>query len=463
MKLAIIAVSEPTKYPQIFRRFLHLNSLVLPVLASLTPADVSVRLIDESIYIKKPNYEKLRVDLAALSVRTSCANRAYAISDLLRSRGIRTVLGGIHPTILPEESKRHADAVVIGEAEGTWPLVIQDFRRNALKPFYARTAAPDLKNLPLPRRDLLRSPDRAFFCIPTIQTGRGCPHQCTFCSVTKLHGGSYRKRPVKEIVHELRAMGISKLDLRRPLAFWQDKLLFFLDDNLFADRNYARDLLVRLKPFKKMWYTQAAVSLAKDPTLLRLARESGCRIVSLGFDSVVQSSLDQANKAFNQTQFYAEAVKRIHRAGLMVAASMMFGFDEDDSGVFEKTLKFTLESGVDFASFHILTPYPGTPFFDQIMKEGRLLVPPGDWRKFDTQHVVFQPKRMTLEELQEGYHWVWREFTSWRSIRVRARQTANAGFFWPVNLFLKGLFSSSLIKLGAPARRPSFSQFAVSR
>jgi len=461
MNLAIIAVSEPTKYPQIFRRFLHLNSLVLPVLASLTPSDVSVRLIDESIYIKKPNYEKLHADLAALSVRTSCANRAYAISDLLRARGIKTVLGGIHPTVLPEESKRHADAVVIGEAEGIWPQVIQDFRQGVLKPFYARTSAPDMKGLPLPRRDLLRSRDRALFCIPTLQTGRGCPHQCTFCSVTKINGGSYRKRPVADIARELRSMGKSNLDFRRPLAHWQDKLLFFLDDNLFADRNYAKDLLERLKPFKKMWYTQAAVSLANDPALLRLARESGCRIVSLGFDSLVQNSLDQANKAFNRTRFFAEAVDRIHQAGLMVAASMMFGFDEDDTGVFEKTLRFTLESGVDLASFHILTPYPGTPFFDQIRREERFLVPLGDWRKFDTQHVVFRPKRMTPEELQEGFHWVWREFTSWRSIRWRAKRTANAGFFWPVNIFLRGIFSTPLVKFGKPARPPSCSQSAV--
>ena len=463
MKLTIIAVSEPTKYPQILRRLVHLNNLILPVLASLTPPDVSIRLIDESVYAMKPSYEKLQTDLAALSVRTSCANRAYAISDLLRSRGIKTVLGGIHPSVLPEESKRHADAVVIGEAEDIWPRVVQDFRQGTLKPFYARTEASDLKDLPLPRRDLLRNPDRALFSVPTIQTGRGCPHHCTFCSVTKAYGGSYRKRPVEAIVRELQAMEKSKRDGWRPFAYWQDKFLFFLDDNLFANRSYAKDLLERLKPFKKKWYTQAAVSLAQDRVLLKLARESGCRIVSLGFDSVVQDSLDQSNKGFNRIHFYEEAVNRIHEAGLMVAASMIFGFDEDDSSVFEKTLRFTMESGVDFASFHILTPYPGTPFFDQIMREGRLLVPYGDWRKFDTQHVVFKPKRMTPEELQDGFNGIWREFTSWRSIRLRAKETANSGFFWPVNVFLKGLFSSPLIKFGTTAPQPSFSQIADDR
>ena len=172
MKLTLIAVSEPNIYPQAFRRLVHTTNLVLPVLASLTPPDVTIKLIDEAVYVEKPDYRKLKTDLAALSVRTSCANRAYEISDLLRSRGIKTVLGGIHPTVLPEESKNHADAIVIGEAEPVWSEVIRDFRQNRLKSYYKGPMPPDLKKLPTPRRDLLQFPNQALINFPTIQTCR---------------------------------------------------------------------------------------------------------------------------------------------------------------------------------------------------------------------------------------------------------------------------------------------------
>lgn len=447
MELTIISVSETTKYPQIFRRFAQLNNLILPLLAGLTPSGIKVKLIDESVYIKKPDYRKLKTDLAALSVRTSCANRAYAISDLLRSRGIKTVLGGIHPTALPTESKRHADAVVLGEAETVWHQVIKDFLRDSLKPFYKGKAISDLSLVPMPRRDILKFPNRALLSFPTIQVGRGCPHNCSFCSVTKVYGGSYRKRPVEDIGRELSLMKRSRPSFLRPIVYFQDRLLFFLDDNLLENRRYAKDLLVQLRSFKKRWYTQASVNVAKDVELLELAKNSGCCILSLGFDSLVQDSLNQANKRFNRTDFYFEAVERIHSRGMMVAGSFILGFDGDDPSVFEKTLRFSIESGIEFASFHILTPYPGTQFFDQIVEEDRLLVRYGDWQKFDTQHVVFQPKKMKPEELQQGFNWLWREFLSLKSIRKRGKSNRNRWFFWPINLFLYGLIKSSFIKL----------------
>jgi radical SAM superfamily enzyme YgiQ (UPF0313 family) len=450
MKITIISVSEPTHYPQIFRRFAQLGNLTLPVLASLTPPNVTVELIDESVYIKKPDYQKLQTDLAAFSVRTSCANRAYAISDMLRSRGIKTVLGGIHPTALPDESKKHADAVVIGEAETVWHQLIHDFLDDSLEPFYQGDNGLELKNLPIPKRNLIRFPNRAFLSFPTIQAGRGCPHNCSFCSVKKVHGGTYRKRPVEDIVGELNFMRDSKPFYIRPFVHWQDRLLFILDDNLLEDRRYAKKLLKQMQPFKKRWYAQASVNITRDIELLELAREAGCCLLSFGFDSISQKSLDHVNKAFNKTEHYQEAIERVHRFGIMVAASFILGFDDDDTSVFEKTLRFAIESAVDFASFHILTPYPGTQFFDQIIQENRLLVPYGDWSKFDTQHVVFLPKRMNAEELQEGFEWLWREFMTLKSVRIRGRQTANLWFFWPINLFLCGLFMASVMK---PKRR----------
>ena len=425
----------------------HTTNLVLPVLASLTPPDVTIKLIDEAVYVEKPDYRKLKTDLAALSVRTSCANRAYEISDLLRSRGIKTVLGGIHPTVLPEESKNHADAIVIGEAEPVWPEVIRDFRQNRLKPYYKGQMPPDLKKLPTPRRDLLQFPNQALINFPTIQTSRGCPHNCSYCSVTKVYGRKYRKRPIESIVEELKMLKDSRRIFPGLLSACQDWLFFFLDDNLFADKRYAKELFRKLHPLKKKWYSQAPISVAKDMELLRLAKRAGCLIFAIGFESIVSNSLTKVNKTFNNPDFYYDAVEKIHRAGIMVGASFVLGFDEDDTGVFERTLRFAVESGVDLVSFHILTPYPGTPFFDQIVKENRLLAPLGDWRKFDTQHVVFQPKNMEPEELQQGFNWLWRKFSSLPSIRRRGKKTSNALYFWPLNLFQNILFTTSLVKL----------------
>ncbi len=452
MKLTLISVSEPNIYPQAFRRFVHTANLVLPVLASLTPPGVNIKMIDEAVYVKRPDYQKLETDLAALSVRTSCANRAYQISDQLRSRGIKTVLGGIHPTVLPEEGKKHADAVVIGEAEPVWSEVIKDFRHNRLKSFYKGKVPPDLSNLSIPKRDLLQFPNRALISFSTIQTSRGCPHNCAYCSVTGVYGGKYRKRPVAEIIKELHMLKNSKLLFPKLFSSCQDWLFFFLDDNLFAHRRYAKELLRKLQPLKKKWYSQAPISVAKDMELLKLAKLAGCLIFAIGFESVVRDSVRQANKTFNNPDFYCEAVERIHRAGIMVGASFVLGFDEDDATVFERTLRFAIQSGVDFASFHILTPYPGTPFFNQIVEENRLLVPLGNWHKFDTQHVVFRPKNMDPEELQKGFNWLWRKFSSLKSIRLRAKLTPNALFFWPFNLFQNALFTSSLVKLKSIAQ-----------
>lgn len=224
-------------------------------------------------------------------------------------------------------------------------------------------------------------------------------------------------------------------------------VFIFLDDNLFANSQYAKELLIRLRPFKKKWYSQAPISVAKDKELLTLAKQSGCLLLSIGFESVVQDSISSVNKTLNKTDFYYDAVKTIHDAGISVAGSFVLGFDGDDASVFEKTLCFAIDSGVDLASFHILTPYPGTPFFNQIIEEDRLLKPYGNWQQFDTQHVVFKPKKMQPEELQEGFNWIWREFTSLRSIRQRGRLTPNALFFWPVNMFHNALISSSLVKI----------------
>lgn len=270
--------------------------------------------------------------------------------------------------------------------------------------------------------------------------------------MTRVYGGKYRKRLVAEIIKELRMLKNSRHLFPMLLSSCQNRLFFFLDDNLFANTRYAKELLRKLRPLKKKWYTQAPISVAKDMELLKLAKRAGCLIFAIGFESVVRDSLIQVNKTFNNPDFYYEAIEKIHSEGIMVGASFVLGFDEDDADVFERTLRFTVESGVDLASFHILTPFPGTPFFDQIVKENRLLAPLGDWQKFDTQHVVFKPQKMDPEELQKGFNWLWRKFSSLKSIRQRGKLTPNALFFWPLNLFQNFLFTSSLVRLRSIAQ-----------
>jgi len=360
----------------------------------LTPKDVEITLVDE--HIDEIDFEE-KVDLVGITSLTVTAPRAYEIADEFRKRGIKVVLGGIHASALPQEAIRHADAVVMGEAENLWPQVIEDFTKEGLKKFYQSSQKPNLENLPLPRRDLLQG--KRYVTKNFIQTTRGCPFDCDFCSVSMFFDKRHRFRPVEDVIKEIAGL--------------KGKFIVFADDNIVAQTTYAKDLFKALVPVKKKWASQAALTMAQDEELLRLAAESGCEWVYIGFESLSDIGLKKFKKYIN----LKEAIKRIKSYGIRVEGSFVFGFDSDDEKVFEKTLKFAQESRLDAATFHLLTPLPGTKLYEKLEKEKRIVE--RDWSKYNFSTVVFEPRQMTKRELQEGVRWAMREFYSLFSITKR--------------------------------------------
>ena len=357
--------------------------LALPMVAALTPEDVKVIIVDEKV---EPIDFEENVDLVGISVMTPFAPRAYEIADIYRKRGIKTVLGGIHPTALPEEAIEHADAVVIGEAENVWGNLIEDFKKNRLKRFYHSDQLISMKGLPLPRINLLNKD--AYSTINCVQTTRGCPHNCEFCSVTAFFGRRYRQRPIKEVITEIKRL--------------KANYVFFVDDNIIGDIGYAKELFQALKLLNIEWNNQCTLTIAKDDELLKLAQESGCDMMYIGFESLSQENLESIGKSFNRVEEYEEAVKRIQDHGIEIMASFIFGLDHDDETVFEKTINFIKKNKIKKPVFSILTPYPGTKLYQRLEQENRII--DRDWSKYDFGHVVIKPKLMSPETLQRGYN-----------------------------------------------------------
>lgn len=371
--------------------------LTMPYLAALTPADVDVSISDEMV--EPINFQK-EADLVGITFVTPFAHRAYELASVYRGKGRTVVMGGPHASLLPEEAKEHSDAVVIGEAEDTWPLLIEDFRKNRLKPFY-KSNAPELQSLPFARRDLLKR--EKYIVSDVIQASRGCPFSCDFCSLAYIYGKGHRLRPVDEVIREIETFQGD------PFIFW--------DDNLVGTPQHAKELFRRLIPYRKKWLGQCSITITRDRELLELAAKSGCIGLFIGVESVSQESLKTVNKGFNRVDGLKRDIHKLHDSGIAVLAGMIFGFDTDDKSVFERTLEVAVKAAIDGISFSILTPYPRTPFFKKLEAEQRILH--YDWSKYNSEYVVFIPKRMSPEELQEGHDWANKEFYSIPSIVKR--------------------------------------------
>jgi radical SAM superfamily enzyme YgiQ (UPF0313 family) len=373
--------------------------LTLPHLAALTPDDIEVKLIDEAV---DPIDFDEAVDLVGITVNTYLAPRSYQISREFRKRAVPVVLGGVHPSLYPEEAMAHADAIVIGEAEDTWELLLRDFQKGQMKPIYRTTRRHSLVGLPIPRRDLLKR--NAYLTTNTIQTTRGCPFKCDFCSVTDFFGKTYRCRPIPEVLRE-----IETLNLNRPLVF--------VDDNIIGRPQYARELFEAITPYKVRWGSQCSINLANHPDLMKAAKKSGCVAMFIGIESISQQNLDEVHKNVNHVDKYSEVIKRIHDHGIAINAGMILGMDHDDESVFERTLEFLEKAKIEYATFHILTPVPGTPLYRRMEAEGRII--DRDWSKYNGGYSVFRPKLMSPEALEEGYYWTYRQFYAMRSIYKR--------------------------------------------
>jgi len=402
--------------------------LALPTIAALTPEDIEVDITDENI--EQIDFDK-DIDLVGLTCSTWLAPRAYEIADEFRRRGVTVVLGGIHPSMLPYEAIEHADTVVIGEAENVWGNLVQDFRENRLRPFYKSYELPELKNLPIPRWDLLKN--RKYF-YHTIQTTRGCPYDCEFCTVKAMSGGKYRYKPVKDTMKEVKTL----LDIEK-------KLFFFVDDNFIGNKKHVKALLRELIPFKIVYFAEVSINLARDEELLSLLAESGCRKVIIGFESLVSDNLKQMGKDKSyKVEEYAEDIMKIQSFGIEIQGSFIFGYDFDDETVFEKTVGFINESNISAATMSVLTPFPGTRLFQRFDREGQLLY--NDWRKYDGRHVCFEPKLMSPEALQNGYNWTIQQVNSYESIFKRLRGVWN---LWNRNnVRLRDRISPVIVNLG---------------
>jgi radical SAM superfamily enzyme YgiQ (UPF0313 family)/anti-anti-sigma regulatory factor len=372
--------------------------LTLPTVAALTPPDVDVSITDENV--TEINYDE-PVDLVGLTAMTMHAPAAYAIARRFRARGVPVVMGGIHASLMPHEAKQHVDSVVIGEAEEIWPQVVEDARRGQLKPFYRTLRYPDLAGLPRPRIDLLNTD--AYDKVACVQTTRGCPFRCDYCSVSHFFGKTYRTRPVDDVIDEIVSLG--------------ERFIAFVDDNIIGDPRYARRLFERLIPLNIKWGSQASITIANDRKLLDLAAKSGCYSLFVGIESLDQENLLDVHKSVNKVEKYEEALKIIWDRGITLIGSFILGLDHDDEGVFERTLRFCERNRIELPVFFILTPLPGTPLFSKMEREGRIIS--RDWSKYDGMHVVFKPKLMSPETLQQGFQWLSQQAYSWSSILKR--------------------------------------------
>jgi len=377
------------------RRF-QLPPLALKQVAAATPAEWDVEMVDEL-------HEKIPFDgdfdLVGITAMTHQAIRAYEVADRFRERRVPVVLGGIHPTVLPEEALRHADAVVIGEAEPVWARLLADLLAGRLSSTYRSIPEGRRLEIPWSRRDILAG--RRYLTTQTLQASRGCPYDCSFCTVTPYFGRAFRYRDPEDVLAELRS--------------FEKSLTIFLDDNILGDPARARPILQGMAGMGLRWGGQASLRFAEDPELVTLLARSGCVGIFVGLESPTGVHANHPKTGGRTSQ--ADLIKRIRDTGIVVEASMIFGFDDHDESVFETTVRFLEACGPSLPTFHVLTPYPGTELFHQYQREGRLLHT--DWNRYDHGHVVFRPRQMTPERLYRGWIEARREAYRWPAIASR--------------------------------------------
>jgi radical SAM superfamily enzyme YgiQ (UPF0313 family) len=426
MRVHLITAESPASRRLRRGRLIQFPQLTMPLIAALTPREHHVAHTDE---IVEPVRFDAPAELVGITAPTPSALHAYELAREFRRRGVPVVIGGPHATALPEEAARHADAVVVGEAEDTWPRVLDDARRGTLEQVYVSTRQAPLAGMPAPRWDLIKG--RRYGKSVTIAT-RGCPHRCDYCSIPLLYGpGTYRCRPIDEVVREVATSPT------RAVVFW--------DDNIGARPRYAKELFRALTPLRKWWTSQCTANAAGDEELVELAARSGCKALFLGFESISQESLAATNKGHNRVDDYRRLIAMLHRHGIAVHLGIMFGFDQDDHGIFRRTAEFLDEACVDVTTMSMVVPMPGTPTFRRLNREGRILTT--DWSKYDgKKHCVFQPALMSPAELEAGTEWVARRFYSPRSI-ARRLAGSRTGLWWSlprnVGYMLAGLSNAA--------------------
>jgi radical SAM superfamily enzyme YgiQ (UPF0313 family) len=377
--MKILLVSPIRDQHQFTNSGILIPQLALFILQGLTPKQHEVKIVEEEYMQLDLNEE---CDVVGISCMTSNAYRGYRIADAFREKGKKVVMGGVHPSILPGEALAHADAVVIGEAEGVWEKILEDIKSNNLQRIY-REPNPDLDRY-IPK-DFSTLPKKRFYNLIPLQTSRGCPYNCDFCCVSDIFGKKIKHIPVKNVVKDIEAS--------------ESRNYIFLDDNIIGDQMYARALFKALIPLKIRWVGQSSISFARDIEIMELAKKSGCKGLFIGLESVVDINI-QKYKKLKSLEDTKQSIKKILKMGIIIQASVIFGFDEDTHETFGQTVKFLIKNYISLAAINVLTPYPGTRVYKEFKEGGRLLHE--KWEYYDHHTVVFQPKNMTPLELQIG-------------------------------------------------------------
>jgi radical SAM superfamily enzyme YgiQ (UPF0313 family) len=388
---------------------MDIPQLTLSLIAALTPPEHEIQIVEE-VYGERVNFDG-DYDVIGISIMTQTCIRGYQIATEFKKRGKVVVFGGIHATAMPDEAIRFGNSVVIGEAEGLWDIVLDDIKHKRLKSFYKLDRLPDLQSHVMPRRDLVKCSSGKFSIAP-IETTRGCPYNCDFCTVSRFFGTRQRHKPIRDILTDIESC--------------KEKNLFFLDDNITGDKRYAKELFREMIPQNKIWVGQASIQVAGDPELLKLAYKSGCRALLIGFESMSESGINQYRKTLKTVDENILAVKKLQDNGIMTMASLIFGLDSDTPDVFDAAHEFLTRSKAAFFQACVMTPYPGTPVFEKLRSQGRILT--DDWNRFDASKVIIRPENISPEALLDGYDKIKWHFYSNLSILKRSYPNIKIGF-----------------------------------
>jgi radical SAM superfamily enzyme YgiQ (UPF0313 family) len=420
MKVLLIQPSQILKNGRLDKRKRRwLLGMTLPYVAALVPPDIKVEIKDD--LLEEITFRE-ECDLAALSFMSHQAHRAYQLAAGFRKRNIPVVMGGFHATLAPDECARHADALVLGEAEESWPRLLKDFQAGRLQARYQAKKLSDLKNLPVPRYDLLNLKRYKLLNIPS-QTTRGCPYNCSYCEVTQVYGGKFRHRPVAEVINEIQ-------EIRQITG---SDFIYFVDDNFVANREHALKIMKRLVPLKLIYGCLATTNVGDDPEVLDLMARSGCLHVNIGMESISPESLKAIRKKQNKVQDYERQFKALRDRGIGYSVNVMFGLDGDRPEIFDSTVDFLIKAKVPVSFMFILAPRPGTKVRDQLLGEGRVF--DHDWTNYCGFKVVYHPRHMTARQLEDGYWRANRRFYSPLSILRRQSLHLFSLHMLPFNLF----------------------------
>jgi radical SAM superfamily enzyme YgiQ (UPF0313 family) len=442
MRTRLIHLINP-KTDSLTTRPIYLNRALYSPLAGLLAVAACIPKDRYEVILTDENIEAidfdLKVDLVGISAMTSYVNRGYEIADAFRSKGIPVVMGGVHPSFMPREALQHADAVVVGEVELVIDRLLDDLEQGAMRGTYKSDKLHSMVGLAMPRYDLLKK--NRYVNTTFVQTSRGCHQGCTFCAEPLMNGLKFRYRPVDEVIHEMENCGARTISVN--------------DADFFGTPERPKEVMRALKGRGLRWQAGVTSKLAYDDRMLELAAESGCTMLSIGFESISRATLKSVHKHVNQPENFQRLVEKIHSYGIMVFGLFMFGFDGDTVSVFDDTVKFNISADYDACAYSVLTPYPGTLTWYEMKKAGRIVS--FDWTMYDQGHVVYRPGGMTADQLRIGQNSAYEGFYSTPSIASRFPFSGGrARLQWMIyNLFMrKASRTENIDSIAAPTAEP---------